>query len=92
MRDSLTSYLNTRQVSGYPSNTQAANVSKETTSKEIASIEGIEKEDFKKQNINLMFGPVNNCEYCTAMMNFPNLVDIPIMLKSAEKRTTDSVA
>ena len=37
------------QVSGYPSNTQAANVSRETTSKELLDVEGVPKEIFKEE-------------------------------------------
>lgn len=69
------------QVSGYPSNGQAANVSRETTSRELLSIEGIEKETFRLQNINLFFGPINNIEYCTEMLNFIPLTD---MLEKSE--------
>jgi hypothetical protein len=64
------------QVSGYPSNTQAANVSSATTLREIIDIEGIDKEEFKLQNINLMFGSVNALEYCRIMMNFPSLEEL----------------
>lgn len=64
------------QVSGYPSNGQAANVSKETTSREIIDIEGIDKETFRLQNINLLSGPINSVSYCTEMLNFPTLLNL----------------
>jgi hypothetical protein len=64
------------QVSGYPSDTQAANVSKETTVREVIDIKGIDKDDFKLQNINLMFGKVNSIDYCTSMFNFPTLEEL----------------
>lgn len=64
------------QVSGYPSDGMAANVSKETTVKELISIAGFEKEDFKLENINLMFGPVNSVSYCNNMFNFPKIEDL----------------
>lgn len=63
-------------VSSYPSDTLAANVSKDTTSRELIFIEGFKKEDFLKQNINLFFGKVNAVEYCNEMLNFPYLEDL----------------
>jgi len=51
----------------------AANVSKDTTSKQLINVEGIPKDTFKKQNINLFFGEVNAIEYCNTMYNFPDL-------------------
>ena len=71
-------------VSSYPSNTLAANVSKDTTKKEIINIEGIQKDVFKLQNINLMFGPVNSIEYCTTMLNFPTIDQIDKYIKNIE--------
>ena len=59
------------QVSGYPSNGQAANVSLDTTVKEIIDIYGIPKSLFKLQNMNIMFGSVNAGEYCRHMFNMP---------------------
>lgn len=61
------------QVSGYPSDSIAANVSKDTTLKEVKSIEGIPLSKFRIQNINLMFGKVNAIEYATEMFNAPTL-------------------
>lgn len=67
-------------VSAYPSAINAANISRETTSKEILSIEGMDKEDFMLQNINTMFGRVNSIEYCCNMMNFPTFEEIDIAM------------
>ena len=64
------------QVSGYPSNTIACNVSRETTLSELMDIEGIEKDEFKKQNMNLFYGKVNHLEYGQTMFNLPNLYDL----------------
>ncbi len=64
------------QVSGYPSNGQAANISKRTTRKEIMDIAGIPKEKFKEQNMNLLYGPVSANEYCRTMFNFPFTEDL----------------
>ena len=68
--------MNTPQASGYPSNTLAANVSKDTTMRELLSVEGIEKEEFKLNNINLMFGKVNHIDYVSRMMKFPTLREL----------------
>jgi len=64
------------QVSGYPSNTQAANVSIDTTSKELKSIDGIPLDVFRYQNINLLFGKVNALEYGNKMFQLPTLLNI----------------
>lgn len=63
-------------VSSYPSDIRAANVSKETTFREIITIEGIPEQVFRMNNINLMSGATNAVEYCTAMFGFPNLSDL----------------
>lgn len=63
-------------VSAYPNAINAANISRDTTSKEIIEIIGMDKEYFMYQNINTMFGRVNSIEYCTKMLNFPTFEDI----------------
>lgn len=63
-------------VSSYPSDIYCANVSKDTTRKEIIDIEGIDKDIFKRQNINLFFGKVNSIEYCCEMFKFPTLREL----------------
>lgn len=63
-------------VSAYPNSINAANISRETTSKEIIEIEGIEREDYLNQNINAIFGRVNSVEYCCTMFNFPTYEEI----------------
>lgn len=73
------------QVAGYPTNGQALNVSKETTVKEVISIEGIPKEDFKLQNINLLFGPVNSIEYMTVMYGAPTLDELGQLYEKKHK-------
>ena len=63
-------------VSSYPSNIAAANVSKDTTHKELMGVEGKEKNMFKVENINLMFGPINIIQYCVNMFNMPTLEEL----------------
>lgn len=63
-------------VSSYPSNTQACNVSKETTKREIINIEGVQELTFKHQNINIMSGGVNAIEYCNEMFGLPDMKEI----------------
>ena len=58
----------------------AANVSKDTTVRELIDIEGIDKEVFKLQNINLFFGSTNSIEYCTTMYNLPDLYELEEMI------------
>jgi len=64
------------QCAGYPSNSRAANVSGDTTINELASIEGMGIEDFRTNNINLLFGKVNSLSYGSEMFKLPTLLDI----------------
>lgn len=64
------------QTAGYPSNTSAANVSKETTTREVVDILGVPKDVFRIENINLTMGPVSHLQYCQQMLNFPTLSQI----------------
>jgi len=63
-------------VSSYPSNIAAANVSKDTTHRELMAVEKKTKEHFKVENINLMFGPINAVQYCTSMFDMPTLEEL----------------
>ena len=57
----------------YPSNQCVFNVSKETTKKEMTSIEGIDLYTQKMQGINLSSGHTNSLEFCQTMFKFPTL-------------------
>ena len=57
----------------YPNATRVANVSKDTTHRELAKIEGMVKEDFMLHNINLMFSNTNSLEYAQQMFKLPSL-------------------
>lgn len=59
------------EVSAYPSATMVLNVSKETTLKEIISIDGIDENVFRAQNLNFLLGSTNAVEYVTNMFNAP---------------------
>lgn len=63
-------------VSSYPSGTVSANISKDTTSRYLLNIEGMDLEDYKIHNINLMFGKVNSVTYAQEMFNFPSLLEL----------------
>ena len=63
-------------TSSYPSDIIVANVSKETTKREIITIEGIDESVFRLQNINCLGGSVNAVQYCTTMFNFPQPEDV----------------
>ena len=71
-------------VSAYPTGINVANISRDTTSKEIISIEYMEKDYFMNQNINTMFGRVNSVEYCCAMLNFPTYEEIDKEINSMQ--------
>lgn len=51
----------------------AANISKDTTTKEIKTIGDIDVDVFKHKNINFMFGKVNQVDYVTTMFQAPTL-------------------
>lgn len=58
-------------VSAYPSCTAAGNVSKATCSKEIITIDGVEENDFRRHNLNILQGHVNALEYGCEMFKLP---------------------
>lgn len=70
------------EVSAYPTATSVANVSKGTTKRELAKIEGIEEALFRKQNLNLVIGATNSLEYVENMFSFARPKDLLAMFKS----------
>lgn len=64
------------QAAGYPSNTIFANVSIDTTIRELLSIEGYTLDEFRTSIIDLFFGPINSIEFCTDMLKLPTLMEI----------------
>ena len=68
-------------ISSYPSNTTAANVSKDTTSREILKVENMDFEDLRKENINLFFGEVNSSNYCENVLWMPSLRHLSNLIK-----------
>ncbi|HXQ32683.1 MAG TPA: hypothetical protein VN843_01550 [Anaerolineales bacterium] len=63
-------------VAAYPNCISILNVSKNTTKREIISIEGVEEDLFRLQNINLCSGDVNSLEYGNQMLGLPTLFDM----------------
>lgn len=63
-------------ISAYPSAGVACNISKQTTKKELVAIEGMSKDEFLYENINLFSGKVNAIEYACNMYNFSSLLEI----------------
>lgn len=64
------------QTAGYPSDSQAINISKDTMMREIIYEEGDIGLMKRFENINLMFGKVNSVKYCTKILKFPKLEDL----------------
>lgn len=60
-------------ISSYPSDILAANVSKDTTARELLDVEGVHPEVSKLSNINILFGKVNQVKYMSDMCNYPSL-------------------
>lgn len=77
-RVGLTNQLNIKlDVSAaYPNNECVFNVSKETTRKELTSMEGVNLYTQKMQTINLSGGHTNAVEWCTTLHNFPQLTSL----------------
>ena len=63
-------------ISSYPSDLMALNVSKTTNVREIIGIAKVPETTFRKQNINLLSGPVNAVEYCNYMFGMPELTQL----------------
>jgi hypothetical protein len=55
----------------YPTNECVMNVSKETTSKELIEVEGIDETSKRMQTINFSSGRTNATEFCTNMFGLP---------------------
>lgn len=55
----------------YPNGQSVFNISKETTVKELISIDGVDHETSKLQCINLSGGQTNAMEFCQLLMGFP---------------------
>ena len=60
----------------YPNAGRAANVSKDTTHRELVKIENMTKDDFMLHNINIMFGITNSLEYGQQMFKLPSLYKV----------------
>lgn len=57
----------------YPTNEIVANISKETTRKELISVQGVDEVTKRMNAINFSAGHVNAIEFCTSMLNMPML-------------------
>lgn len=66
-------------AASYPNGETCFNISKETTVRELSSVEGISEDVFRKQNMGVSAGHVNAIEYCTTMMGFPTLFELDEM-------------
>ena len=64
------------QVSGYPNDGLSANVSKDTTSKELKTIGEFDNDTIKHKNINFMFGKVNRIDYVSTLFQAPTLEEL----------------
>lgn len=64
------------EVSAYPSATMVLNVSKETTLRELISIDGKEEDVFRIQNLNFVIGYSNSLEYVVNMFDAPKPQDL----------------
>lgn len=58
----------------YPNGESVFNISKETTKKELLTIEGVSESVRRMQGINLSGGATNAVEFCTGMFHMPPMV------------------
>lgn len=58
-------------TAAYPTCTMVGNVSKETCVNELISIDGLDEEVFREQNLSMCLGGVNSLEYFTVMFGMP---------------------
>lgn len=63
-------------TTAYPVATIATNNSKATTWTELISVEDIDEEVFRLQNINIVSSSVNSIEYAVTMFGFPEPIDV----------------
>jgi hypothetical protein len=69
-------------AASYPNGEAVANISKETTAKEIVKIEGIDEYTQRMMGINLSSGATNAVEICTGLFGLPPLA---LLLEEFEK-------
>lgn len=62
--------------SSYPSVTNCCNVSKETTYREVITVEGISEEKFRLANLSIPIGQANILYYFSEMFNMPKLSEL----------------
>lgn len=60
----------------YPNGECTLNISKETTRKEIISVEGVDDEVMRMQGINLSGSQTNAAEFCQTVFNCPHFFDL----------------
>ena len=68
-----------------PNGGVAINISKETTKKELSSVEGVDEHTKRMCTINLSAGHVNAVEICTNLLGMPSLDQ---MLEAFNKEIT----
>lgn len=69
-------------ASGYPNGGIVFNISKETTVKELISIEGVSEHDKKMGTINFSAGQVNSLEICNKLLGMPTLENWEVLFKN----------
>ncbi len=68
----------------YPHNELVFNVSKETTSKELVSVEGFDDAVVRMQTINFSAGHVNAAEFCQTLFGLPTMPELLKAFESAQ--------
>jgi len=65
----------------YPSFTDMCNISRETNVTNVISMEGVSIIDTKMLNLGLVFGNVNDVDYCSSIHNTDTLLSLVNRLK-----------
>ncbi len=68
--------LDTDVVSSYPTVIAKCNVSKATCVTEMLEVEGVSEDEFRRMNINSMYGNVTAFSYCIGMFNYPTMDEL----------------
>jgi hypothetical protein len=79
------------EVSAYPRATVCANVGKETTMGQLIEIEGYEKDEFLKQNINIIVNKVNSFKFGTDMLSLPGFETLYNLTKEEINRDLSDI-
>lgn len=78
-------------AASYPNGECVFNVSKETTSKELLSIEGVDEYTQRMQGINLCGSHTNAVEFCCNIFKLPTLTEMHMAFEEEQNAEIQTV-